>query len=510
MVWLLGPRVLPLAGAGIPSAVAPVVIGGCGSSGTTLLRRMLDRHPEIFCGPEATVFLKRMSSIRDIAERFGFEPGQVEAWRRESCTRVEFIERFQAACLTRSGKRIWAEKTPENIRAFPQIAARFPRARLIHVIRDGRDVACSLRQAAWAPLEKITGGAPRSSPEALDASIRYWAERVRFGREMRGCPRYFEVRYEELVAEPRETMARLLAFLGAEFDEQVLQPAAAPAARDDGPVVASQVGRWRREFGQAEAEIVERQAGGLLRELDYADGAGWAEGLPEVGAPPPAKSDLRPGRPRRSLQRRLVAFGLAATDARSPLALRCLPLCAAAYVVAPRDLIPDSLGPIGWSDDLAVVALSLAGMAALPPARLKAGRRHEAALVVSRDVWAVPPLKRRSPLRAVGARLRRRWSQLLSGAAGHAYLVDRELRIVSASPSAYRSWGKAPQEVLGRPLAEIFPAVVSGEGYKALVRAVRTSRPVRIRTTSVLFGRRMDLRARPVSDGARVRVRLAA
>ena len=386
MVWSPGPRALPLAGAGIPSSTAPVVIGGCGSSGTTLLRRMLDRHPEVFCGPESTIFLRRMSATSDIVQRFGFEAAQIAAWRRESCTRVEFIERFQAACLARSGKRVWAEKTPENVRAFPQIAARFPQARLIHVIRDGRDVACSLRQAHWMPLEKITGGAARNSPEALDACIRYWAERVRFGRELRRCPRYLEVRYEDLVAAPRETMTRLLGFLGLEFDEQVLQPAAAPSARDDGPVVASSIGRWRREFGQAEAAIVEAQAGGLLRELGYAPGRDWAAGLPPAGAAPAANPDFRPGRPRKALQRRLVALALSAVNPETPLALRCLPLCAAVYVAAPNDLIPDRLGLVGWSDDLAVVMLSLAGMAGLPPAEVKARRRHEAALAVSRPI----------------------------------------------------------------------------------------------------------------------------
>lgn len=509
MVWLLGSRLLPLAGAGIPSSAAPVVIGGCGSSGTTLLRRMLDRHPEVFCGPESTVFLKRMSSIRDIAQRFGFEPSQVAAWRHESCTRVEFVERFQAACLAKSGKRVWAEKTPENIRAFPQIAARFPQARLIHVIRDGRDVACSLRQAAWMPLEKITGGADRGSPEALDACIRYWAERVRFGREMRGHPRYVEVRYEDLVAEPRETMTRLLASLDLAFDEQVLQPAAAPAARDEGPVVASSIGRWRREFGAQEAAIVEARAGALLRELDYAPSSAWADGLPPVAPTLPARAEaLRPGRARKALQRRLLALGMAAVDARSPLVVRCLPFCAAAYVIAPRDLIPDNLGLVGWSDDLAVVVLSLAGMAGLPPAQLKARHRQDAALLVSRDIWAAPRPARRLP--ALGAALRSAWSRLLIAAGGPAYLVDRELRIVSASPSAYRAWGKAPQEVLGRPIAEVFPDVVGGEGYKAVVRVVRTARPVRLRTESAFFGRRIRLNARPLSDGASVRFRLAA
>ena len=508
MVWWFRPRVLPLVGAGIPSPIAPVVIGGCGSSGTTLLRKMLDRHPEVSCGDESTVFLKRMSSAGDIAQRYGFEPAQVEAWRRESCTRAEFIERFQAACLARSGKRVWAEKTPENIRAFPWAARQFPQARLVHVIRDGRDVACSLRQAAWMPLEKMTGGAARSSPEALDACVRYWAERARFGRALRDRPGYFEIRYEDLVYDPRAAMGGLLRFLGLDWDERVLQASASSTAREEGPVTAASIGRWRREFGAREAAVVEDRVGPLLRELGYAASPGWGAQLPRIAPPPPAAraGAGKPGRARKRLRRELVALGLAAMDGQAPLAVRCLPLFAAAYMAIPDDLIPDRLGLVGWSDDLAVVVLSLAGLAGFAPAASKARHRSEAAMLVNRRVWALPRLGRRAPVET----LQRGWSRLLSRIAGQSYVMDKELRIVSASPATLQLWGKPPREVLGRPLTEVFPAVVAGEGYAAVLRAVRTSRPVSVRTISVIFGGRMNLQVRPLSDGVQVRFKLAA
>jgi hypothetical protein len=71
----------------------PVIIGGCGRSGTTLLSAMIDAHPLFFCGPESR----------------------------------------------------WSEKTPGNVRVLDRIFEYFPRARFIHVIRDGRDVVCSTR-----------------------------------------------------------------------------------------------------------------------------------------------------------------------------------------------------------------------------------------------------------------------------------------------------------------------------------------------------------------------------
>ena len=92
-------RIQEWAGRIDPSDTSPIVIGGCGSSGTTLVRHILDRHPAIFCGPESTLFLSRISSPQELADRFGFARPEVSRWRRLSRSRVEFIERFQRACL---------------------------------------------------------------------------------------------------------------------------------------------------------------------------------------------------------------------------------------------------------------------------------------------------------------------------------------------------------------------------------------------------------------------------
>jgi protein-tyrosine sulfotransferase len=244
-----------------PSTVAPIVIGGCGSSGTTLLRHVLDRHPSIFCGPESTVFLERISRARDLARRFGFTEREILEWQRASRTQVEFIERFRTLCLVRSGKSVWADKTPENVRRFDVIRCWFPQARFIHVIRDGRDVVCSLRQAQWMKLEKITGGADRSSPEAVEACIRYWIERVTVGRRLRRDPRYLEVRYEDLVEHTESVLRRILAFLNVDWDSRVLAHDPSSAEPAAGPVYESAVGRWHTDLSSGEAEIVKRYAG---------------------------------------------------------------------------------------------------------------------------------------------------------------------------------------------------------------------------------------------------------
>jgi len=379
--WRLAERL----GVGAPSEVPLVVIGGCGSSGTTLLRHRLDRHPAIFCGPESTLFLQRITGAQEIAGRFGFAPAEVRRWQAASPTRLAFIERFRAGCLEASGKTVWAEKTPENVRHFETIAAGFPNARFIHVIRDGRDVACSLRQARWMKLEKITGGVSRGSPEALGACARYWAQRVRAGRRLAGSPRYYEVRYEDLVLRPAPTLRALLAFLDLEWDDAVLAHNAGAAARAAGPLTACSVSRWAAELSADELAIIEREAAPELATLGYAP---TPQSAPEA-QPPLVWTTAEPAPTWKRLRRDAYALWLALKDPRLPIVARIVTALAALYLFAPFDLIPDRIPVFGYLDD--AVALAAAGALALRivPAALKRELRYAAAMRLSRRVWAV-------------------------------------------------------------------------------------------------------------------------
>ena len=365
-----------------------VIIGGCGSSGTTLLRHRLDRHPKIFCGPESTLFLERITSAQELAERFGFAPAEVRRWQAASPTRLAFIERFQRACLEASGKAVWAEKTPENIRQFEALADRFPNARFVHLVRDGRDVACSLRRARWMKLEKITGGADRASPEALAACARYWAERVRAGRRLAGSPRYHEVRYEELVLRPEPTLRALLGFLGVEWDEAVLRHQAEAAAPAAGPVSPRSMGRWRSELSPEALAVFEREAGAELAALGYA--AAPAGAAPERAAAAiahPAAVGARRA-PWKALRRDLYALWLAMKHPRVPRLARMVTILAALYLLAPFDLIPDRIPVFGYLDDAMALAAAGALVLRIVPAALRRELRYAAAMRLSRRIWA--------------------------------------------------------------------------------------------------------------------------
>ena len=77
------------------SNVPVIIIGGCGRSGTTLLRVMLDSHPDVACGPESLLFLPLPVDARDLAWKFELPVEDIERQLDQSTSRTDFIEWFQ-------------------------------------------------------------------------------------------------------------------------------------------------------------------------------------------------------------------------------------------------------------------------------------------------------------------------------------------------------------------------------------------------------------------------------
>ncbi len=248
-----------------------VVIGGSPRSGTTLLRAILGRHPDIFAAPESTVFLQRISSPADIAERLGWDAGQIASWQRASRSQAEFVEHFAAEAARRSGKPVWAEKTPSNVLRFGFVRRRFPRAKLVHVIRDGRDVVCSLRRQ---PFSKVDDASWNSAAAARRCALQ-WRTHVIAGLRFRNDPAYHEVCYEALVRDPEPALRALLAFLGLPWSDTLLTPDADPGPPDPfepkaaGAIFDSSVGGWREKLSREDRAAVRLLTGPLLERLGY-------------------------------------------------------------------------------------------------------------------------------------------------------------------------------------------------------------------------------------------------
>ena len=271
--------------AAAPSPFPPIVLGGCGRSGTTILRMMLDSHRRICCGPESSLFRRRAVDTRWLADRFGFDPAEVRALFDAAASRPAFIEGFAALCMRKAGKARWAEKTPRNISRIAEIFRCFPQARFVHVLRDGRDVACSLRTH---PRHRVVDGklVPTGVHRPIAGCARRWVRDIESSRRWWGDPRFLTVRYEDLVLDPRPVLERVTALVGEGWDEAMLAHAAADSPFRDatrfaqnpealGAVNASSLGRWQRDLDARDRRIFKRIAGPLLIELGYAKDDGW-------------------------------------------------------------------------------------------------------------------------------------------------------------------------------------------------------------------------------------------
>jgi hypothetical protein len=153
---------------------------------------------------------------------------------------------------------IWGDKTPANTTYAQWIDRVFPAARYIHILRDGRDVVSSFVNAE---LRADLGHACED-----------WKARVAAARRLgrKAGERYLEIRYEDLVLEPRQQISRVCGFLGIEFREAMLRHdqiasrlqdvAALPHhARVMKAISADRIGRWKQDLSSRQQAYVQRE-----------------------------------------------------------------------------------------------------------------------------------------------------------------------------------------------------------------------------------------------------------
>ena len=240
-----------------------VFVTGCPRSGTTFVAGALGSQPGFVDLGEVHPLKAAIPTLSRL--------GEAEAADR--LRRV--LDRVRRLGLVRHLRGV--EQTPETAHVLPAALAAYPEAKAVHVVRDGRDVVCSLLERGWlssgragaddARLAYGSGARFWVEPERVeeferlsDAGRAAWAWR-RYVLAARARPeRTIEVRYEEIAADPDAVATRVAAFLHTEPEL---------IARGFREVHNRSVGRWRRELDEAQLTEIEREAGGLLRELGY-------------------------------------------------------------------------------------------------------------------------------------------------------------------------------------------------------------------------------------------------
>lgn len=191
---------------------------------------------------------------------------------------MAILVRRYASAKGESAPEVWVDHSPLNMRLGPCSACRFPEARFIHLVRDGRGVAASIMPLDWGP-------------NTIAAAGRYWVERIAHGLALEtSCfaDRTIRVRYEDLLAEPERELRRLCDFCDLEFTPQMLKGGRFDVpdvtqhqhALVGMPPVCTRANAWERELTPRQIEIFEAVAGEILDLLGYPQRYGIAAKWP--------------------------------------------------------------------------------------------------------------------------------------------------------------------------------------------------------------------------------------
>lgn len=296
----------------------PIIIGSP-RSGTTLLRLMLDGHPQLaitheagfipvtsnLTNPLSRMFYKRLlngtrygswSNLRDEFYRtittlnnwndfhiskntFKQNLAELEPFTISNGTRLFF--RMYA---NRFGKQRWGDKTPFYTRYLQVVNRILPEAHFIHIIRDGRDAAVSGK------------GLPFVGNDIETIALNWCKDIISARSQARSCTYYIEVRYEDLVLHTTEVLRKICAFISLPYEPSMELYYTRASDRlgelstiykPDGSVdvtqkarldrhrltalapQSSRIGRWKTQMTKKDLSVFHKVAGKLLQELHY-------------------------------------------------------------------------------------------------------------------------------------------------------------------------------------------------------------------------------------------------
>lgn len=271
----------------------PIFVGGTGRSGTTIGGKLLGHHRDVgSTNPRELRFIASMGGLAD-AYAGACTPEQVvENLRAHWYVRIKpsgarsglfrrvnedelqyladmyvaafaddpysasrrFAETIISSRTRRDPESRWVDTTPANARNADRVLALFPEGRVVHMMRDGRDVAASFVSKSFGPSEVFA---------ALDA----WRDRMIEAHEAeQRCPagRVLRVDLDALSVTDRDaTLGELLAFLDLSDD---------PKLRSwfEANVIAKQAnaGRWRKDYDDETARKIDERYASIISELD--------------------------------------------------------------------------------------------------------------------------------------------------------------------------------------------------------------------------------------------------
>jgi protein-tyrosine sulfotransferase len=207
----------------------PSFVLSCNRAGSTLLRFILDTHPEVYCPPE--LFLGQAAHslaifLCGLDGRISYfeADGKIYVSEGIAATVRNLLSERLVAQMSSKGKRIWCEKTPQNVHHLQLLEILFPQAKYVCLHRHCCDVVVSAMKLAGR-ISAIQKYIYRSEGHVLTGTIRWWCDVTRSLLEMeeKHPERCFRLRYEDLVTDPGSVLPPLFSFLGVDWNAELLE-----------------------------------------------------------------------------------------------------------------------------------------------------------------------------------------------------------------------------------------------------------------------------------------------
>jgi len=261
-----------------------IFIVGAPRSGTTLLRNILNRHPKLaICGE--TQFFHHVYARRrafgdllntknrrclvakylptDRIRRLGMDSaGLSERLMSEGTSYQAFFSALLAYYAQSQGKSRFGEKTPQHAQYTEILCEWYPGAKILHMLRDPRDVVESLQRMAWASNSILT-------------NARVWLQNNLAAVRSSSRPGYLLVRYETLVEQPERELTRICAHLGEDYSPLMLTlneertKFSSWSKRSRLPVTTERLGKWREELDSDSVRLIEWVLGDHMAAFGY-------------------------------------------------------------------------------------------------------------------------------------------------------------------------------------------------------------------------------------------------
>jgi hypothetical protein len=264
---------------------APIFIVGASRSGTTLLKNLLNRHPRIsICGEthfHHYVYQRRrafgdlsdpknrkrvvdeylaLKRLRFVSDRAALR----EKLLLEGTSYQAMFTSFVKYHADSQGKVRWGEKTPQHALFSETLCDWYPQGTILHMIRDPRDVVASMQRMKWAA-------------DSVVQNARKWLKCNLAVERCSHRPQYMAVRYETLVSQPEQELARICERLGEEYlpsmlepQEDTVSPPPRPwSVRAQQAITTDRMNEWRETLTEEEVSQIEWVIGPQMETFGY-------------------------------------------------------------------------------------------------------------------------------------------------------------------------------------------------------------------------------------------------